>query len=397
MTKVCDLETFITDLHWFPSHSKRLASSTTDVFVMSTADGMLLNVLLFVINIIIAGSFLLVSKSGRIDKVIKDAHKGAVVTVKWDYEGNSIATGGEDGVLKIWSRAGQLRSTLANTGKCIYSLAWGPTSEQVLFTSGKDLIIKPIHAASKQWQWKAHDGTILKVDWNPLTKLIISGGEDGKYKVWDSYGRNLFTSSAYDYSITSVAWSPSGEVFAVGSFNMLKVCDKTGWAYNRTPTHTGAILNISWTSDGTQLGAAGGNGSVCFGQLVERRLEWKNLAVSLTEDGKMKIHDILKDEVEELDFRDKVINWSLGFGNLVVATATQCWIYDVLSWNTPHVFDVKDTINLILQCKKYVPSFFDLFEANMNNSEISWLWITSMVYKYIHMREDYYVIQSLED
>ena len=221
MTKLCDVDVFVTDIHWFPSHSKRLVSATTDVFVMSSADG----------------SFLLVSKTGRTDKTVKDAHKGAIVTVKWDYEGNSIATGGEDGVVKIWSRAGQLRSTLASTGKCVYSLAWGPTSEHVLFTCGKELIIKPIHSASKQWQWKAHEGTVLKVDWNPLTKLIVSAGEDGRYKVWDSHGRNLYTSSVFDYSITSVTWSPNGELFAVGSFNTLSVCDKTGVSYTWKQIH----------------------------------------------------------------------------------------------------------------------------------------------------------------
>lgn len=32
-------------------------------------------------------------------------------------------------------------------------------------------------------QWKAHDGVVLKVDWNPINNLIISGGEDCKYRV----------------------------------------------------------------------------------------------------------------------------------------------------------------------------------------------------------------------
>lgn len=118
--------------------------------------------------------------------------------------------------------------TLNYLGKCIYSLAWGPQGDTILFTCGKDLIIKPIHASSNIIQWKAHDGVVLKVDWSPLTNLIVSAGEDGRYKVWDSYGRNIFSSSPYDYSITSVAWCPSGEMFAVGSFNMIKVCDKIG-------------------------------------------------------------------------------------------------------------------------------------------------------------------------
>ena len=32
-------------------------------------------------------------------------------------------------------------------------------------------------------QWKAHEGIILTIDWNPVNNLIVSGGEDCKYKV----------------------------------------------------------------------------------------------------------------------------------------------------------------------------------------------------------------------
>jgi intraflagellar transport protein 80 len=66
---------------------------------------------------------------------------------------------------------------------CIYSVAWGPNNDQILLSVGKDLVIKPLQPNSKQMQWPAHDGTVLKVDWNPVNNLIISGGEDCKYKV----------------------------------------------------------------------------------------------------------------------------------------------------------------------------------------------------------------------
>jgi len=47
-------------------------------------------------------------------------------------------------------------------------------------------------------------------------------------KVWDSYGRLMYVSAAHDYPITAVGWSPDGDVFAAGSFNTLRLCDKTG-------------------------------------------------------------------------------------------------------------------------------------------------------------------------
>lgn len=134
-------------------------------------------------------------------------------------------------------------------------------------------------------QWKAHDGVVLKVDWNSINNIIISGGEDCKYKVpishywfilinainaiqlplplfsnkvWDSYGRLLYSSMLHEYPITSISWAPNGmfhylfqlcilfnhldtwlvsmlptiaiigQLFAVGSFNTLRLCDKTG-------------------------------------------------------------------------------------------------------------------------------------------------------------------------
>lgn len=48
------------------------------------------------------------------------------------------------------------------------------------------------------------------------------------YQVWDTYSRLLYSSSVHDYPITSVAWTPDGELFAVGSFNTLRLCDKAG-------------------------------------------------------------------------------------------------------------------------------------------------------------------------
>ena len=67
---------------------------------------------------------------------------------------------------------------------------------------------------------------MLCVDWCPITDLIISGGEDCTYKVWDPYGRVLFQSSPLEFPVTSVRWAPSGRVFAVGSFESLVLCDR---------------------------------------------------------------------------------------------------------------------------------------------------------------------------
>lgn len=52
------------------------------------------------------------------------------------------------------------------------------------------------------------------------------------FKVWDSYGHLLYSSQPHEYPITSIAWSGDGELFAVGSFHTLRLCDKTGVSDN---------------------------------------------------------------------------------------------------------------------------------------------------------------------
>merc|ERR1712070_6114 len=334
--KVCDLENFSTSMHWFPNIGNRAQGGSNDFFAVGCTDG----------------TFKFITKAGRMERSV-DAHQGAVVCVKWNFDGTAIATCGEDGGVKVWSRSGQIRSPLAQNGSCVHALSWSPEGEQLLYTCSKQIVIKPMQPSLKQMQWNAHDGVVLTADWNPVTNLIVSGGEDCRYKVWDAFGRLLFQSSAADQTITSVAWRPDGELFAVGSFEQLSVCDKRGWAYSRDKTQSGSVLNISWTSDGTQLAGAGAKGDVVFGQLVDRRAAWESLEVALDENNHIKVFDVLKQvEEAEFDFPDRVIDISLAFGHLVVATARQCHIYGVYNLHTPQIFELRESINLIIQSEK---------------------------------------------
>ena len=94
-----------------------------------------------------------------------------------------ICTVGEDGQVKVWSHSLMLQSTLVQSSSPVYSVSWSPDSSQLLYTSGKHLIIQSLQPSSKSLQWKAHDGLIPAVDWSLLGNLIISGGEDRKYRV----------------------------------------------------------------------------------------------------------------------------------------------------------------------------------------------------------------------
>ncbi|CAM9127438.1 unnamed protein product, partial [Lampetra fluviatilis] len=62
------------------------------------------------------GRLHLVSRAGRVERSV-EAHRGAVLAARWSGDGTALATAGEDGLVKIWSRSGMLRSTLVQQGR----------------------------------------------------------------------------------------------------------------------------------------------------------------------------------------------------------------------------------------------------------------------------------------
>nr|KAG5699070.1 hypothetical protein BaRGS_017753 [Batillaria attramentaria] len=213
----------------------------------------------------------------------------------------------------------------------VYGVCWGPDNDQILFTNGRQLVIKPLQANAKPTMWKAHEGVILTIDWNPVNNLILSGAEDCRYKVWDTFGRLMYTSSAHEYPITSIAWTPDGELFAVGSFNTLRLCDRCGWSYALEKPNTGSIFNLAWSSDGTQVGGACGNSHVIFANVLERRIEWRNFEATVIGSKQIQVRNVMND----------------GGGNSTSGIA-------VKNWNTPVIFELKEgSVTLIKQAEKH--------------------------------------------
>ena len=332
VSKFQDLDSYCTAMEWGP------ARAGGELLALGQSDGTLR----------------LVSKSGKIEKNVENAHQTAIICIRWNSDGQAIATSGEDGVVKIWSKQGVLRTKLVENSSPVYAVSWSPDENYLIFSNGKNLAIKPIFkGGNKTLSWKAHDEIVLCCDWNFSNKLIVSGGEDRKYKIWDQYGRNIFVSLPYNYVTTSVAWAPSGEYFAVGSYDMLRLCNKTGWTYSFNKIDSGSIFKLSWSSDGTTVAGACGNGSVVFGGIIDRVCSWKNLEARLDENNKLILTDFQNDGFQEIELQERLIDMMLAYDYLIVVTNNQCHIYNVENLTAPYKFDIKVKVKMILTCPKY--------------------------------------------
>ncbi|XP_030241981.1 intraflagellar transport protein 80 homolog [Drosophila navojoa] len=316
------------------------------------------------------GRFIILNKSARVERSIS-AHTAAISSGRWSPDGAGLLTAAEDGVIKIWSRSGMLRSTVIQSDEPIRCARWAPTSTAIVFSQGGHISIKPLAANSKlirvscggqiryfdyPFQWRAHDGLVLSLSWSGQSNIIASGGEDFRFKIWDAQGASLYTSAAEEYAITCVAFNPEKEYLLVGTFNMLKLCHSTGWSYSSarfTAPSVGSFYVLSWSADGTQVACGTATGQLIVGYAVEQQVISRNLKATSTGRKCIALQDIANGSKDVLEFPQRVINFALGYGHLVVATTHQLHIYNEKYINTPIIIDGRNDVRVIEVGKKY--------------------------------------------
>lgn len=74
--KVMDLESPVIDFDWIVSVKK-----SGELMAMGCSDG----------------SLLFSGHANKVEGRVEKAHKGAIISVKWNYDGSALATSGEDG------------------------------------------------------------------------------------------------------------------------------------------------------------------------------------------------------------------------------------------------------------------------------------------------------------
>ncbi|XP_050425165.1 intraflagellar transport protein 80 homolog isoform X2 [Adelges cooleyi] len=287
------------------------------------------------------GKLYLMNKITKIDKAI-DAHEGIVSVGKWSPDGSTLLTAGEDGNIKIWSRIGMLRTKLVVNGEPIMSADWNSDSSKIVYTQHDAICIKSLKPNVKTIRVRAHSNLVLKVSWGKTNDLIVSGGEDCCYKIWDSYGNSVFISEMLKHPVTSVCWKPDGKLLVVGSYNVILLCNQFGIIQSVNRVECGSIREFSWSPDSTQVASACANGKLMVSTIVERSVSHKNVQCLVTSRKTMTVKDVLNETKENLDFPERIIHVSLKHNNLVVITCTQCFVYRIPNLNTPQIISLKD-------------------------------------------------------
>lgn len=289
------------------------------------------------------GNLHLCSTNWRIEKTIQ-AHKGGITCIKINPDGTSIATGGEDGILKIWGRNGIKRSDLASCGSVITSCNWDCTGKYIMFTHGG--MVSICSPSSKQTQFRAHRRLITCSSWNSSSNEILTGGEDRIVRLFDSDGRTLAESQTYDLPISSVCFLQASKLCLIGTASHVYLADRRLNQLSSLQCQAGAVM---CPSQSVPRVLVGGNGTATLVTAVGKKIVYRDCEIREEGQKKLNVFDLKNGITETLQFPDSVSNFYLNFNFLIVATTSKIYIYKYGIWTTPSIVDIKEPPRVISQ------------------------------------------------
>ena len=193
-------------------------------------------------------------------------YHGGVAAVVIAPDGAWLASGGRDGSVRIWDPAtGQQHAVDGHPGG-VTAVVIAPDGTW-LASGGRDGAVRIWDRATGRQRAALtgyHEGGMAVVI-APDGAWLASGGWDGSVRIWDpATGRQRAALTGHTGAVTAVAIAPDGTWLATGSEGgSVRIWDPaTGRQRAALTGHTGTVTAVAIAPDGTWLATGGDDGSV---------------------------------------------------------------------------------------------------------------------------------------
>jgi len=176
-----------------------------------------------------------------------------VTTLDWNPDGTLLATGSYDGVARIWTAQGQLKTILSRHKGPIFSLKWNKRGDNLLSGSvDKTAIIWDAKSGTVKQQFEVHSAPTLDVDWRDDTSFATCSTDKMIYVCESGKSTPLKCFSGHTDEVNAIKWDPSGTLLASCSDDFTAKIwsmkqDKYVYDFRH---HTKEIYTIRWSPTG---------------------------------------------------------------------------------------------------------------------------------------------------
>ncbi|WP_147069267.1 nSTAND1 domain-containing NTPase [Microcystis aeruginosa] len=195
-------------------------------------------------------------------------HKKQVESISFSPDGKVLASGSDDKTIKLWDvDTGEEILTLHGHDGIVWSVSFSPDGK--LLASGSDdktIRLWDIEMREKIRTRHLHDKGVTSITFSPDGKILISLSSDldssNTIKLWDvKTGEKIHTLQGHDNpvnnQVSKVSFSPDSKILASGGFKTIKLWDvKTGEKIHTLQGHDNWITSVSFSPNGQILASS---------------------------------------------------------------------------------------------------------------------------------------------
>jgi small GTP-binding protein len=166
-------------------------------------------------GLVIGGAELHDLLNGKGNKLRHPLSQG-VYSVAFDPLGGRLATGCEDGVLRLWEVPGGdlLAEILVTPQRGLREIAWKPQGKYLAVSGGESRFrILEVDSGKIQVQ-ERHAAAVLGLAWSPDGSVLASASEDTTIRLWSEAGQEMRVLEGHTAPVVSLSFSADGRLLA---------------------------------------------------------------------------------------------------------------------------------------------------------------------------------------
>jgi YD repeat-containing protein len=183
----------------------------------------------------------------------------------WPGSGEILYAASFDGQIFQWNHQGQLLRSWAGHSQPIWDLAASPDGSQ-LVSGGDGGIARLWNSDGQLLHTLNHDAVVWRVAYSPDGALVATASGDNTAKIWRSVDGSLVTTLVgHQSAVWGVAFSPDGSVIATsGVDETVKLWTLEGELLTTLKGHNASVRTLAFAQSAEMLASIGDDGTLAL-------------------------------------------------------------------------------------------------------------------------------------